>query len=67
MIPVTIKWPQDARELVLKASAYVGLTYSSFMRQAAVEKARALLGLEPRLPVYKQGSPTRMRHPKDDL
>jgi uncharacterized protein (DUF1778 family) len=56
MIPTQIKWQEDALELVLRAKTFVHTTFSDFVRQAAVKEARAALGMEPKLPVFKQGS-----------
>jgi uncharacterized protein (DUF1778 family) len=52
MIPATIKWPAEAIRIVQKAAEFVHSTFSDFVRQAALEKARKVLGMEPKLPVY---------------
>jgi uncharacterized protein (DUF1778 family) len=59
MTTTPIRWPEEALALVDKAVAFLHSNRSEFVRQAAVEKARLVLGQEPRLPVYKQGSRVR--------
>lgn len=51
-----IRMPEEALALIQRAAAFLHTTYSDFLRQAGVEKARLVLGEEPRLPVIKEGS-----------
>ena len=46
----------EAKGLIKEAADFVGLTLSAFIRLAALEKARAVLALEPKIPVYRAGA-----------
>jgi uncharacterized protein (DUF1778 family) len=47
-----VRMPDEAIALIQREAAFLHTTYSDFIRQAAVEKARVMLGEEPKLPLH---------------
>ena len=56
MEQIPVRATAEVKSLIEKAAESVGLSVSSFMRFAAIEKSRAVLGMEPKLPIYTEGS-----------